>query len=198
MRKFNFNNAKGLTLLELLIVASVGAVAGFLLISSMIQSNDVFFRETGRVQEGLSLNDALTIVSKDIKSAAKISLSYPESGQIQHQTSEEVLVLKIPSIDSEGAVLEGTYDYIVIYKDLTNPINFLRKVIPTSPSQKGAQENVLLKNLKKVSFYYLDKNGNAVSPTQAEKINFFINTETKFGLNSQVSSASSEVNLRND
>lgn len=194
----NFKNLKGLTLIELLVVASVGAVAGTLLIFSMVSSNDVFFRETGRVQEGLSLNDALNVISKDIKSAAKVSSSYPESGQIQHQTSKEVLVLKIPSIDATGGIIKDTYDYIVIYKDASNPLNFLRKVFPTSPSQRGSEENVLLKNLKVISFYYLDKDGNSVSPSAAEKVNFLINAETKFGLNSQISSASGEVNLRND
>lgn len=193
-----FKNAKGLTVLELLIVASVGAVAGFLLISSLIQSNDVFFRETGRVQEGLSLNQALITISKDIKSASKVSANYPESGQAAYQTSQDELVLKISSIDWQGRIIENTFDYIIVHRDFSQPFILLREVIPTPPSQRGSEENILLKNLKNLSFFYLDKNGNTVSPAQAEKINFYINTQTKFGLNSQVSSSSSEVNLRND
>ncbi len=191
-------NSKGLSMVELLIVATVGAVAGFLLIYTLIQSNDVFFRETGRVKEGLSLNDAVSVINQDIKSAGAVSANYPESGQIQYQTSDEVLVLKTPSIDSSGNIIEDSYDYTILYKDADQPAHLLRKVVPTPPSQKGAEQNVLLKNLNKVKFLYLDKNGNFVSPTSAEKINFFINVKTNFGLNSQISSSSGEVNLRND
>lgn len=189
---------KGFTLLEVLIVMLVSSIVGVLLIQSLIQNNGVFYQQSARVSEGLNLNDTSSQITQDIKSSAAVVSNYPAASPFQYTTSESALVLKIPSIDAVGNVIDQTFDYIVIATDSAKPEYLRRKVFITSPSTRGASNKVLINSLSKIIFYYYDVNGNLTSPTQAAKINYILNNVSQIGAKQQTSSSSGEVTLRND
>ncbi len=191
-------NEKAFTLLEVLIVVLVSSIVGVLLIQSLIQNNGVFYQQSARISEGLNLNDATAQITQDIKSAASIAANYPATTPYQYSSSSNTLLLKIPSVDVSGNVIDQTYDYIVIASDLAKPNYLRRQIFVTSPSSRGTVNKVIINNFSKIIFYYYDVNGNITSPTQAVKINFVLNNVSQLGTNQQTSSSSGEVTLRND
>lgn len=188
----------GFTLVEILLVVVTSSIVGTLLIQTLIQNNGVFYQQSGRVSEGLSLNNATSIITKDIRSSQGVALGYPQPSPYQYVSSDNTLVLSVPSIDSSGNVISQTYDYIIIFADSINPNVLRKKVYPALGSIRGQENRVLLSNLSQVKFSYFDANGQPVSPQATQKINFILNASTQIGEESQVSSSSSEVNLRND
>ena len=188
----------GFTLLEVLIAMLVSSIAGVLLIQAFVQNNNVFYQQSARVTEGLNLNNTSSQVTQDIKSASGVAANYPLTTPYQYTTSASTLILKIPSIDSVGNIIDQTFDYIVFATDSAKPNYLRRKVFVTSPSTRGTSDRVLINNLSKIVFYYYDINGNTTSPPLAAKINFTINDLSQVGLKLQTSSSSGEVILRND
>lgn len=189
---------KGFTLLEVLIVVLVSSIAGVLLVQSLIQNNSVFYQQSGRIDEGLKLNDASSQITRDIKAAGGVAPNYPVASPFQYTTSNNSLILKIPSIDSMGNVIDQTFDYIIVATDSAKSTYLRRQVFITPPSTRGASNQVLVNNLSKVSFYYYDGSGNIAPAIQAVKINFVLNNFSQLGTKQQTSSSSGEVTLRND
>ncbi len=189
---------RGFTLVEVLVVVTVAGIAGFFLIQAFLQNTSFFYQQTGRVQEGLSLNNSSSFITEAIKSSTAVAKGYPSSEPYEYSSSASTLVLKIPSIDSSGDVISDQYDYLIFFKQPASPRLLVKKVIPISPSQRGGEEQVLLNNLSQLEFYYLDQNNNPTAPEDAKKVNFAVRVSTPIGINFQESSASGEVNLRND
>lgn len=135
-------------------------------------------------------------IEKSIRLAQIVSVGYPESSPT-YTTSATTLVLKVPAFDSNGNLLENTFDYMIITADLSN-LKILRKMVfPAPASVRGQVNQVLSTNLSSISFSYLDLAGNLVSPTSASKIDFTINVATPIGVYTQQDSAKSTVSLRN-
>lgn len=189
---------KGFTLLEVLIVVLVSSIAGVLLIQSFVQNNSVLYQQSARVNEGLNLNEANAQITQDIKTAAAVAQNYPAASPFQYTSSSNTLILKIPSIDLSGSIIDQTFDYIVIATDSAKPYYLRRQVFVTTPSTRGASNKILVNNISKALFYYYDNSGNTTLPTQATKINFVLNDFSQLGTKQQTSSSSGEVILRND
>lgn len=187
----------GFTLLELLIAISVSIVAGSILVSLMTAGNGLFYQQGSKINQGLSLNDSVNEISNLIKISSSIASSYPASSP-QYSTDSNTLILSIPSIDSTGKVINNTYDFAVIARDATKN-NILRlQVFPNPLSSHKSQNQVLSTTLSSVTFLYYDNNDQPVSPTSAAKINFTVNLTEKAGYGNQSSSASGQVNLKNN
>lgn len=196
MRKINFNN-KGFTLFELLIVMALVSVVGVLLIQILIQNNGVYYDQTTKVSQGLNVNDTYNQIEKDIRTSGGVVASLVD-GEDTYTTSSNIIVLKIPSIDSSGSIISDTYDHLIIYEDGANNNFLMRKIIPNAISNRVYNKKVLLTNLSYLQFQYLDNSGSPISAVDASKINFIFNIKTAVGLNNQESSASGKVNLRNN
>lgn len=189
---------RGFTLAEILVVVVIFGLVGALLVQTLIQNNSIFYQQSARVSEGISLNNATKQLSLDIKSASSIAPGYPEAGPFQYTSTTDSLVLKIPSIDPSGNVIDSTFDYIIIYKDQTDPKKLKRQFIHTPPSTRTDSDKVLLDNLQDLTFSYFDQNDLVTTPAFASKINFNLNVFTQLGANSQTSNSSVEIILRNN
>lgn len=190
-------NSRGVTLIEALIGLSISVVAGLLLISIFIQNNGVTYNQSLKTSQGLGINNAYSKISAVIRSASSIVTSYTLSNPT-YTTSASVLVMKLPAINSQGSAIDSVYDYIVITPDAQNS-QILRELVFPDPSSSRAQSNqILTNNLKSITFSYLDTNKNPVPPTSAVLINFVINLTGTQGLDTQQSSASGQINLRNN
>lgn len=187
---------RGFTLLELLVTVGVSSLVGFLLVLILIQNNRLFTSQSNKITHGLKLIDAQKIISNDIKGSSGVVSSYP-SPSPNYFSSNSSLVLAVPAVDSSGNTITSVYDYFIFSKDPSYN-NVLRKLVFKDPlSTRNNESMVLLTNLDKINFTYLDKSGNSVSPTTASKINFYINVKSTSGLINQVSSSSGEAILRN-
>lgn len=190
-------NSRGWSLLEVLLVTTIAAVAGGLLISLIVSSNRLFFDQSAQISQGLSLNQAKLEITDLIKSSAGVVPQYPVSGTAQFVTDENTIILKLPAISASGDVIESVYDYAVIE---TDPIrdNVLRKqIFKDNQSNRKAENKVLSTSMNTISFNYLDGNNTSVSSNQAVRVGFIINLSTKSGFSSNDSTGSGTVNIKN-
>lgn len=175
---------------------SIAVVVGVLLIQILVQNNGLFYQQQAKVSQGLSLNDATSEIGSDIKSSSGVASGYPASSPTT-LSSLGSLVLLLPSIDSSGNVISNTYDYLVITQDSKNN-QILREITYPDPSSSRPSGNkVLVNNLSLINFYYLDSNGNGVSPASATQVRFVLNVLDNFGNNNKQSSSSAQITLRN-
>lgn len=190
---------KGLSLAEVLVVVSISAIVGVLLVSFVVQNNNLFISQTAKVSQGLSANQASSQISEAIKQASAVAaVCLPPSCSTEYISSLSVLVLTLPAINAAGDVIENIVDYLVISADSSNSRVLRKLVFPNSLSSRKAANQVLATKLLQLKFIYLDSSGNQVSPTSASRVNFTVNLLEKAGFSSEQSSASGQVNLRNN
>lgn len=187
----------GFTLVELMVGLLLSSLIGVLLISLWVQNNGIFIHQTANVGQGISLNQSGSYISDAIKSASSVASSYPLVSPTYFSNSSS-LVLAVPSVDSSGDSILNVYDYEIFVKDSANPL-ILRKIVFSDPSSsRKAQNMVLTTNLSDLSFSYLDKSGNIVSPTAAQKVKFIITQNEKIAYGQVQNNVTGEANLRND
>lgn len=190
-------NSKGLTLLEILVVMTVGSIAGVLLLQIFVQNSSLLTQQSAKVSHGLGLNESISQLEKSIRVASAVATGYPEASPT-YTTSSTILVTKVPSTNGSGGIIDSTFDFFVFTQDSNNPKVFRKLVFPNPQSARGQQDSVLTTNLQSISFQYLNSQGQPVTPTAASKVSFSLTASTDIGVSNQIDSASSEVNLRND
>ncbi|MBI2011557.1 type II secretion system protein [Candidatus Daviesbacteria bacterium] len=188
---------KGFTLVELLIVMAVSAIAGVLLLQVLVNNNSLVVDQSFKISHGLNLNDISSIIENDIKSSAGVVAEYPDSNPI-YITSDNTLIIKIPSINQDEDVIPDIFDHIVVAADSANQKVLRRITIPSEQSSRPSNNRVLTSSLSLIKFSYLDSTGVSTTPTNASKINYIVNLLNKSGLNNYQSSTSGEINFRNN
>lgn len=190
-------NTRGWSLIEVLIVMTVAAVAGGLIINLMVSSNRIFFDQSAHINQGLSINQTELELTSLIKSSAGAAAQYPVSGTAQYTSDSDTLVIKLPAISSNGDVIESVYDYAVLEADSDNPAILRKQVFKDGQSFRNPENKVLSINLKTLSFAFLDASSNPTTPAQAKRISFIIKLSTKSGFSNKESSGSGIVNIKN-
>lgn len=186
---------KGFTLVEMLIVAAITLIVGIFLLSILVNNNSLFYKQNALVDEGLSLNDTISAINKNIMQASSVVDSYPENSPL-FTSNTETLILKFQSLKN-GEIIESAYDYIVYYKDPENPKLLEVQTFPDSDSERVASTSVLTTILQSIVFSYLDKNGNAVLPMSAASVGINLTVLSKTGSIGSSRSSTSITNLRN-
>lgn len=188
-------NFRGLSLIEVLIGVIIFGVGGAILVATMISSNDVFISQTAQVNQGLSINQTASKIEETIKYSAGVNLQYPPTGNAQFVSANNSIVLKIPSVDQNGMILDSVFDYVVWHIDSANPQILRKQVFITSPSARNPENQVLSTSLKELQFRYFDANNNIVAPAQAVRVGFIVNLLEEGSSNE--SSVSGTINIKN-
>lgn len=188
---------QGFSLIELLILLTVASLAGIFLVSIFVQNNGLFIQQSIKVSNGLSANDAVSVISEDIRQASSVAAGYSLSNPV-YTTSPNTLVLSFPSIDASGNTISNTFDYMVISADASTPNVLRERLFKDAQSFRKDVNRVLTNQLSLIRFYYLDSSGNIVTPSSATTVNFVINVSGSSGLKTETSSSSGQVNLRNN
>jgi prepilin-type N-terminal cleavage/methylation domain-containing protein len=195
VRKRIINKLKGFTLVEILIGVAAAGVIGSILVAFLTQNSRIYTHQNTKVNQGMELNTAFAEIEETIKSGGSVVSQYPATGQATHTTGLNTLVISVPSINAQGAVLQNSYDYVVLYPDA----KILRKkVFPDAASSREQVDTVLSTKLSKLEFKYYDSAGQIISPVQSAKIGFIINVSDSIATETESSSASGQVNLRNN
>lgn len=185
----------GFTLIELLLSLVISVVVGGLLLVILVNSSGLYYKESSKVEQGLSSNDGLASVNNAVKQASSVAPNYPTTSPFTYTSGATQLILKVPSTDNLGNIIPSTYDYFVFFQDQTK-LRF--KVFPDSTSYRKSSDQILALNVNSVVFKYLDGANLEVSPSNAAKINTTLILKQKSGQNYETSSVTSETNLRND
>ena len=188
----------GFTLVEMLIAVSVVGVMGTILVSLLTNNSAIFSDQNTKITQGLELNTAVTHVEEAIKSATGVVSQYPPTGGATYTTGANTIVLSLPAINAQGLVIENTYDYLVIANDPGANKILRKKVYPNALSTRTTEDMVLSTKLSKLEFSYLDSSNSIVSPVQATKVGFIINVTDLVATESKTSSASGQLNIRNN
>lgn len=188
---------KGLTLVEGLLTLGIATVVGILLVVIMVNTGGLFFKQSGKLEQGLNINDALSKIGQIIKESSSVAVSYPEGSPPTYTTGAKYLVLKIPSINLSGDVISDVFDYFVFFQD-TNILRF--KTFPNAQSVRGAQDQILSTKVESLLFQYLDSQipPQEVTPISASKIKVTLQLKQKVGAGIEQNIATKEANLRND
>lgn len=190
-------NSRGVSLVEILTVVTVGSIAGFLIINLMISSNKLIVDQSAQIEQGLSLNQTKLEITGLIKSSAGVASQYPEQGVAQYTGDSNTLILKLPAIDANGNVLEAVFDYAVVEPDIATPAILRLRIFKDNLSYRKTENKVLSTSLESFSVSYLDAGNNEVQPPQSERIYFIVNLSTKSGFSENESSGSGIVNIKN-
>lgn len=198
MRKKIINKLKGFTLVEILIGITVSGIIGSIMVGFLSQNTQFFSTQSSKVNQGLELNTTSAEIEEIIKSASGVVSQYPLTGQPQYTTGLNVLIISLPAINAQGTVIANANDYIVIHQDTPNSKILRKNLYKDISSSRNNENTVLSTKLSKIEFRYLDAAGQPISPVQASKIGFIINVAENIATNTQTSSASGQVNLRNN
>lgn len=188
---------RGFTLVETLVYASLASIIGVILVNLLFQGQGIFFQQSANVSQGLSLNQSGKQIEDTISQSSSVASSYTPSGGPTYTSSPVTLVLALPSVTDSGSVIDNTFDYAVITRDLTKETVLKELLYPNAASSRKSQNMVLATNLSEITFLYYDNNTYVVSPALATKINYTIKLSEKAGNGSKVSSSSGQINLKN-
>lgn len=189
---------KGFTLVEILIGVGAAGVIGAILVGLLAQNSRIFSFQSSKVNQGVELNNSYDEIEQTIKTAGGVVSQYPATGQPTHTTGLNTLVMTIPAITAQGAVIQNTNDYVVFTRDTQNQ-KILRKLLyPNVVSSRKLVNKVLSTKTSLLEFRYLDSADQSISPVQASKIGFIINVSDMISTESQSSSVSGRINLRNN
>lgn len=195
MRKLQIGQY-GLTFVEALMAVAISAVIGGLLVALLVNSAGIFYKESSKLQGGLNINESLSKVRESLKEANSVATSYID-GSITYTSSQTQLVLKVPSQDSSGNIIQNTYDHYIYLKDQ----NYLRfKIFPDVASVIKMQDQILTTTLDSIKFQYfnLANPPQEVVPSTALKVRVSLTLKKRVGLSYETNSATSEGVLRND
>lgn len=186
----------GFTLFETVIVAGIALIAGTFLVSILVNNTGVTNTEKSIVTQGLSTNDSTREIDNYIRQAVAIVSGFPVISPT-YVTGSNTIVIKIPAIDNQGTISD-VFDFIVITKDSTRPSLLKEYIFPDSlRSIRVTTDKILTNILDSIEFTYLDKNGNTVSPSAAEKVKTIITVLSKNGSANKSRSATIITSLRN-
>lgn len=185
----------GFTLVELLIVMVLGIIISITLAAILINNSEIIYKQSSRVSQGLSLNDALTSIKNYIRQASSVAISYPETPPATYTSSSSQLVLKLAAIDSNGDIIQNTFDYVIYLKD-GDKLKLL--LIKDISSTRNALNSILAKNLDQLIFNYYDSTGTSVIPQDAKRVKVSVSLNQKAGSKYETNVATGEANLRND
>lgn len=187
----------GFTLLEIMVATAVAGIAGVLIIMILVSSNGVFVTQQNKISQGLTLNDSVSEISKNIKNATHVASGYPIAFPTI-VTSSSSLVIALPSLDSSDNVISNVYDYVTINTDPDNSSVLRLQLFPDPQSRRTSENKVLATNLSSIVFIFTDKNDIPVSPSSATKIKFTISVLNKVGSITNQDSLTHSDSLRND
>ncbi len=187
---------RGLTLVEVLIAMGIAVVVGALLVTVMVNTAGLYYKESSNLIEGLNINDALSKIRSTIKQASAVVANY-NGGGTTYTSSNTQIVFKLASIDSSNNLIAQKFDYYVFFLD-TNKLRF--KIFPDPLSARKSQDQIFSTSVDSLSFQYLSSANPPVEvvPESATKVRISLTLKQKTGNKVEQKTATSEANLRND
>lgn len=189
------NKSSGVTMVEILVASSSAAVIGGILVLILVQNNNIFVQQTSNVNQEINLSDVSTTLNHELKNANGI-LSTAVVNAVTYSSSENTIIISLPSIDSNGNNIPNVLDTLIYAKDATNP-KLLKKIVsPSASSSRKSSSLLIISNLSDISFDFMDLSGKAVLPDKASRVRFNIATAPPI-FNEQSKDITGEVRLRN-
>jgi Tfp pilus assembly protein PilE len=172
------NKKIGFTLLETTITVAI-----ILIISGVLSGFYVnYYRIYHRQQSIFNMVNSASLAANDLQNlvlqASQIITSHSFSGNV-YSTDSDTLVLEIPSVDSSGNIISGTYDYVAFYATGTS---FYKLIEANAASDRTSEQKRLSNVLSSAVFTY-----NNTDLSLANKIETEMHFQTTAGGNETIS-----------
>lgn len=116
---------EGFTLIEMLVVVGIVAFIVLALLSFYVSGQKYFISQSARADNLRAGRQVLNWISRDIKEGIEVLSSYNT-----YTASDSCLILKVPSVDSSGVIIDiaNDVDYI-IYRPNPSRSNRLERIV---------------------------------------------------------------------
>lgn len=113
------NDACGVSLMETMVVIGIMAVLLVIVAQIFALNYDIYAKQTARLDADTGAVFAARNISDLTRGASKVMASHTINSTL-YTTSHDELVLRVPSVDTNGDIIDAIFDYIAIYRDVTD------------------------------------------------------------------------------
>ncbi len=117
---------------EVLVVTFLLAILVTLGVGIFLSNNKFYENESGKVLNNNATREAADRINEYTRAATKFAASRVYDG-VNYATGATVLVLEIPAINSQGQIISGIFDYVIVAQD-PNAANRLILIVDPHPS----------------------------------------------------------------
>jgi prepilin-type N-terminal cleavage/methylation domain-containing protein len=147
-----FGGNRGFTLVEVMFATMIGVMIMGMITVLYVGMNNSMIMGIAAAEVNSNVRVAMDQIVNDVRWSNNLEVSYPVANP-GYFTGDDELILKIPSIDGSGTVVEDTYDYVVYSLDGTQ---LKRLVFPNEASSRNTVDRILASN---VSVFALSSSG---------------------------------------
>lgn len=188
MRYRTHHSARAFTLMEVIIVVGIFSIMFLALIKFFISYNTSYIFERAVVTTSSSADALMNEIEAAVLPANQVVASRT-FGAVTYTSGASVLVLEVPSIDSSGVIISGTYDHIVFY---TNGKYVYEIIDANAASSRKSRTRQLSDSLSALTFTY----DNASFPS-VKQVTADITTQAVFPTRTTQSHLRQQIYLRN-
>ncbi len=153
------NNALGFTLVETMFASVVGVMILGMVMILYVGVNNSMARGVALAEINSDVRLAMDRIVRDVRWSTQLETTRLIDGTL-YVTGDNVLILKIPAIDTGGDTIANTYDYVVYTPDASDPERLRKIVDPDAASSRVSSDQVIAKNINSFS---LSSSGTALS-----------------------------------
>ena len=139
LRKFNQEKSKpkGFSLVELLVIVAIGSFMILAMLSLYVAGQRYFMTGSARTDVLRDNRQVLNYISRDVKEAIQVLPSWDV-----YATSSDCLILQVPSLDSNGLIIDidNQSDYIVYRLNSEYP-NRLERIIDANDGVSSREDS---------------------------------------------------------
>ncbi len=158
---------RGFIMVEVAVVVGIISVMSIILADISISPGRLFSAESAKNDLQLQGVRVINGMGKIIKLADQVVATKTINSK-NYTTSGQTIILRLPSVDSEGKVINEKYDYAVFYLDSQNEKSCLLSLEPDPLSSRALIEKLLSDSCQSLRFIYDEENYEDVSSVMVE------------------------------
>ena len=165
---------RGFTIMEGIAVIGIMTIVLVMVNQIFAVTYDIFVKQSARTDTETGAVLAARTISELTRGASAVETSKVINGTT-YTTSADVLVLKMPTIDSSNNVVASTYDYVAIYRDGTVPTKIFSDIDAATGSKRADGQRLVTAYNVTAKFRY-----NAATVTDTKRVQvYLVNLQTK-------------------
>jgi prepilin-type N-terminal cleavage/methylation domain-containing protein len=174
----------GFTLVEILVSMVIIVICGIIVTDLFIGQNRIYKVETAELSIGSDARSALDEIDNHVRQAYRTLASYST-----YTASNQVLILQLRGLGSNGQILPGVFDIVVFYLDGRD---LYREVIPDVTSSRAAITKKVASSINDLDITYNDADFTLVTEVTVD-----LTAQEDAGVQSRAITVSTVSTLRN-
>lgn len=144
------NDSAGFTLVETMFASVVGIIVLGMIMILYVGVNNSMARGVALAEINSDARLVMDRIVRDVRWSTQLETTRLIGGTL-YVTGDNVLILKIPAIDTGGDAIANTYDYVVYTPDASDPERLRKIVDPDAASSRVSSDHVIAKNINSFS-----------------------------------------------